>query len=123
MELKFRAWVKPENKYLPIASIDFFNEEITVWGCGYENCGLCDDHYPMDDVILEQYLGFDDKNGRKIFVGDFVKVKDGLRFGDQYECVGTILVEDIRSIGSGDYYEMEVIGNIHEDPELMEVKE
>lgn len=120
MEFQLRAWVKRENKYLPIASIDFFNEEITVWGCGYENCGLCDDHYPMDDVILEQYTGLDDKNGVKIFVGDFVKVKDGLRFGDQYECVGTILVEDIRSIGPGDYYEMEVVGNIHEDPEVME---
>ncbi|KAF5059338.1 YopX protein [anaerobic digester metagenome] len=116
MDLNLRVWVKPQRRYLPIASIDFFYEKVMVWGFGHENCGLCGDDYPMDDVILEQCTGLKDKNGVEIFVGDFVKVKDGLRYGDQYECVGTILVEDIRSIGPGDYYEMEVIGNIHEDP-------
>ena len=120
MEILFRAWVKPENKYLPIASIDFFNEEVVVWGCGYDNCGMCDDDYPMNDVILELGTGLKDKNGKEIFAGDFVMVKDGLRYGDNYECVGTILVEDIRTVGLEEYEELEVIGNIHDNPELME---
>ena len=67
-----------------------------------------------------QYTGHSDRNGKRIFVGDFVLVKDGLRYGDNYECVGTILVEDIRTVGLEDYEELTVIGNIHDNPELLD---
>ena len=77
----------------------------------------------LNEVIPEtvgQNIGIDDKNGKKIFVGDIVVVKDGLSYGDNYECVGTIIVEDLRTIGPGDYEDVEVIGNITDDPELWE---
>ena len=85
-------------------------------------------HIFLDDGDMEevepstvgQYTGHDDKNGKKIFVGDFVLVKDWLRYGDNYECVGTILVEDIRTVGLDDYEELEVVGSIHDNPELLE---
>ena len=82
--------------------------------------GRCVFSHEVIPETVGQYLGFDDKNGKKIFVGDFVLVKDGLRYGDNYECVGTILVEDIRTVGLEDYEELEVIGNIHDNPELLD---
>ena len=77
----------------------------------------------QSEVIPEtvgQYTGHNDRNGNRIFVGDFVLVKDGIRYGENYECVGTILVEDIRTVGLEDYTELEVIGNIHDNPELLD---
>lgn len=76
--------------------------------------------YPVIPETVGQYTGHDDKNGKKIFVGDFVLVKDGLRYGDNYECVGMILVEDIRTVGLEDHEELEVVGNIHDNPELLD---
>ena len=72
-----------------------------------------------------QFTGLTDKNGKKIFEGDIVRVdKDGDIFEIMYCERGYFCAnndawwEFIDELGK-----IEVIGNIHDNPELLEVQE
>lgn len=82
--------------------------------------------YFQYDVIPEtvgQYTGLTDKNGTKIFEGDIVKwfitiytvvYKDGRFIGKEEHFIGA---DEYRFINL--YGEIEVIGNIHDNPKLL----
>lgn len=73
------------------------------------------------DETVGQYTGLTDKNGKKIFDGDIVNVLSSDILGEMYET--TIVVEDIRTPSINGWLEyadeLEVIGNIHDNPELL----
>jgi len=89
------------------------------------------------EVILEtigQYIGIKDKNDKKIFEGDVVKVKYN-NCGESLEDI-TVVAHDCITGGYSPYAwkfactgcgcslsitEVEVIGNIHDSPELNEI--
>ncbi|EPN8337522.1 YopX family protein [Listeria monocytogenes] len=121
----FRAFVKETKKMLPVTDLCFNEiEAVGVSGCGNAKCTLCVDWYSFDDVLLMQYTGLKDKNGKKIFEGD-------VGWDEHNECYGVVkfeegkflyvwenIVEDLWEVADG----IEICGNIHENPELLEAK-
>lgn len=86
-----------------------------------------------DQWIVEQCTGLKDKNGRLIYEGDIIlKIdKNGLGLPRYRNCrvfwyekwlawaIETVY-GDVYMLHEYDYTQYEVIGNIHEDPELLE---
>lgn len=98
---------------------------------GWDNCG-----YEVDPSTVGQYTGLTDKNGRKIFEGDILKIawyaprREPVY--ENHEVVysksgfftkrnGNILGQVSNYISPNVNLRCEVIGNIHDNPELLEV--
>ena len=82
--------------------------------------------YAVKAETVGQYTGLTDKNGKKIFEGDIVQGKD--RLEKHLEVFGYIDHKNGSFVITGDFmthyrwldYEVEVIGNIHDNHELLE---
>ena len=87
--------------------------------------------YPVYPDTVGQYTGLGDKNGKPIFEGDIIKIPDdydefGMNAGEVYEvyfCCGGFRLKPKYSKSRGYYLEddktVEVIGNIHDNPEML----
>lgn len=119
---KFRAWDKEDESWIDIKSLGMMDGEITTleeW----------DDDLPyfIEDLgktwELMQSTGLHDVNGKEIFEGDIVKARWWNIHGD-HERV-TLVEWDVNKLGwnlinkSSTNMNYEIIGNIHEHPELL----
>lgn len=122
-KIKFRVWDHNTDTMMIPDNFEFYDGKIGWIDAGREaGPGSGNDGYP-DQFEIMQYTGLHDKNGREIYEGDIVKNEYGKVMEVQY---------DPRSaaFGVGDYYFgtigsgkiLEVIGNIFENPELLEVE-
>lgn len=117
-EAKFRAWEKFLKQMIPVDNIDFEQKMInteSAWRM-------------FDEIEIMQYTGLKDKNGKEIYEGDICNCRE-------YECFGKVEWNNeeagfyfcVVMEGGGfeeehlyDYVdELEVIGNIYENPELL----
>jgi len=116
-EIKFRAWDESESEMALGESLTSLlsKEPLT--------------RTQIDDLILMQYTGLKDKNGIEIYEGDVAiwYVNDVQRIGEIYYTGQAFdMKNDVTGYGFIGWDalrgEIEVIGNIHENPELLEAK-
>ena len=132
-EIKFRAWNKYTSKMLEQEGISGSNSYISFLDFYYDNSEDRNFGSVINDLILMQFTGLLDKNGKEIFEGDLLQY-DGYNFK-------LINKEKIYQIKYDDnlaqYYsynlensfdtflvvrawkESKIIGNIFQNPELI----
>ena len=131
---KYRAWdVLAEEMIDEILMISFVRKEIIgKFRNGSTSVPLkFEDERNGEDVILMQSTGLKDKNGKEVFVGDIIKCTRGCLHevyiekeygGTYFGGMPAIYLKDLREGYAWTEHE-EIIGNIYENPELLEVKE
>lgn len=133
---KFRGWRKTAQKMVNVSSLDWKNDEnekeslSVIWWYSTQNALVSSADDVSDDFILMQSTGLFDKNGEEIFEGDVVRVtcEHPIDFPD---CQGVVrmlegrymVCDDKTERGSelfSEIFSNEIIGNIYENPELVE---
>ena len=86
--------------------------------------------YHVESETVGQYTGFDDKNGNKIFEGDIVSICNSKTFSFIVywnHAVKSFILKSTVNGGNGidcnvldSTQDIEVIGNIYDNPELLE---
>lgn len=135
-EIKFRAWDKKKGNWCSSGNLQI---AVTMhrewwWQFGYSSEPLDSDEY--DNYEIMQFTGLLDKNGREIYEGDIVRIwfheaPDGESFDD-----GVIRWHESSAafkwfsgepsdsfnywLNQADGLGREVVGNIYENPELLE---
>ena len=116
-ELKFRLWSKRTNRYITtciVGGVEY--NEISA----FDLFGLRSDPQFQSDVIIEQYTGLKDKNGKEIYEGDIL---ESTWNGDKAVVVWNNVEGEWEHYADfnthSKYSGSVVIGNIHENPELL----
>ncbi|WP_203265670.1 YopX family protein [Streptococcus uberis] len=128
---KFRAYHKELKVMYEVLAIDLFNKAVTV-KFDKEHYRI----YSFDDIILMQSTGLFDKNGVEIFEGDVVNScgydSDQGRIYKTTDFTGVIVYrKNSFCLQCGDFLdswwandeEVEVIGNVWEDGDLIDCKD
>lgn len=121
-EIKFRAFVKKDKCICKVLAVEL-NRELD---------GTLQVEYPdgtkitliLCSVELMQYTGIKDKNGKEIYEGDIVQWIDSdgkIRKDNVFFENGAFRICN-SNFEIWEYGELEAIGNIYENPELLEGK-
>lgn len=125
MKPKFRVWDKLDKKIYEVGEIHWFRGEFDFIGDGITF------KRDADEVELMQSTGLKDKNGKEVFVGDIIKCTRGCphevylekEYGGTF--IGGMPAIYLKGLSGGYAWteDEEIIGNVYENPELLEVKE
>lgn len=142
-EIKFRAWDNLTETMVPWLSLKFDKDEHDDEICFYEQDSECS-YVGGADYEIMQFTGLHDKNGAEIYEGDLIRKKFKDREIGEFYAVGQVVfgkwfagftvpyqyngynkLERLSCEMDKDGWivanrDMEVIGNIHEHPHLLE---
>lgn len=120
---KFRVWDKTDKEMYLVDVINFNRGEFESIGDGITFLR------EADEVELMQSTGLFDKNGQEVFVGDIIKCTRGCphevyiekEYGGTY--VGGMPAIYLKGLLNGYAWtgDEEIIGNVYQNPDLLEV--
>ena len=140
-KIKFRIWDIENKEMLRVQELDF---EPTFYGGRIAiRPDQYNDYFDTEDMILMQYTGLHDKNGKEIYEGDIIEFSYDVFTGNFDTKVGRGTVEfidgafyikpfeiegkKIKDIDNEEWFliytvntdTLKVIGNIYDNPELL----
>lgn len=127
--LRFRAWLKEDKEMVDVEEINFYNGEFDFIGDAIT--WMC----KSNDCVLMQSTGLRDKNGKEIFEGDILNIEtdeENVRVEVSWDSKHALFVfeskkynekEALGELFEDNSYPFKIIGNIHTNPELLEVEQ
>lgn len=120
-EIKFRAWLKDVKQIVEVRHISFFEGKTVIKI--YDQPMSEEVWFDLEDLELLQYTGLNDQFNTEIYEGDVVRhdfmVYEG--HGSVGEDSTIDIIKNLTELPFGSSsIGCEVIGNIYENPELME---
>jgi uncharacterized phage protein (TIGR01671 family) len=121
--IKFRLWHRRERRWVYADELEAIARTPVI--------PLADSAPPLEgDMIVrlddrlvsyQQWTGIADKRGREIYEGDILEcAADGLRTVVEFRHTGFFRCNRIQGMISAPSCECEVIGNVHEHPDLLD---
>ena len=124
MNPRFRVWLPDVDQMLRVKAL-VFEKDKTRCVCGYS----FDFYLEDENATIMQSTGLYDKNGKNVYIGDIIKCTSGCphevylekEYGGTY--IGGMPAVYLKGIKEGYAWtgDEEIIGNIYENPELLEV--
>lgn len=131
---RFRAWnkaTKEMHEVDVIVSIDFGKSEICVKTLFFGKFS----YYDLDDIVFMQSTGLTDKNGKEIFEGDILSIEtdeENVKVEVLWESKHALFAFESKKYNEkipldelfeDNSYPFKIIGNMWENPELLEVEQ
>lgn len=123
---RFRVWLPDLNQMLRVKALVFETDK-TRCVCGYS----FDFYLEDENATIMQSTGLKDKNGKEVFVGDIIKCTRGCphevylekEYGGTF--IGGMPAIYLKGLSGGYAWteDEEIMGNVYENPELLEDKE
>lgn len=134
-EIKFRAWDIYDKRMLTVGDIIMMSPDgsfiqYAEQGFLCNNLDAPESHKEFlrtknieirDEFVLMQYTGLKDKNGKEIYEGDICLIPDFRRgiYITGKQPVRKVVMEYSNGFHGADFHGVEIIGNIYENPELL----
>ena len=128
---KFRAWHNELGRMMLVKTMFFFANELEELEL---NDSIMNDNIPVypDEIKLMQSTGLLDKNGKEIFEKDILDYNGRKVIVKWHGSYASFIYEFVDELENRvtewqplylSYYHFEIIGNVYENPELLEVTE
>ena len=124
-EILFRGKTEPSKRWIVGDLLRWIDGEMCI--CENRN-HFEKDKYRVITETVGQYIGFNDKNGKKIFEGDIVNDEQSgynyfIKWFPEYACFSLAGKNGNMEFGCDEFEiflnDLIVIGNIHDNPELL----
>jgi len=116
-EIKFRALSKNKNKFVNVVGFDLIKNTAKLNCISNIYCNVS-----LDNLDIELFTGKKDKNGKEIYEKYICKYGNKIGLIEYSNCGFHLVTKDRQQIihlSTINTPELEIIGNIHENPELL----